>query len=97
MGLFDDDKENKCGWKWLTLFKDPKKDPYIDACTWHDNATSKGSWAEKNIPLDKVQKTFERQLDELDKNAGRPINGLLSRFYKFVTRKVSFLFWDGKK
>lgn len=91
-----EDPEIKCGWRWFTLFRRPKDDPYIDACEWHDKATTKGSWQEQHMSLSEVQNTFEQQLDSIDKRTGRNPNNWLHRFYVWATRRFTKFFWEGK-
>lgn len=96
MRIFDfftkEDPIRRCGWKIIRLYRDWKKDPYNEQCEWHDDATTEGSWLQHNVPSERIQQHFEDMVDEADRIAERPLNGRLSRLYKWVTKKATWIF-----
>lgn len=43
----------RCGWKMLSIYGNPKDDPYYAFCEWDDKATSEGSFESQLVSLDR--------------------------------------------
>lgn len=91
-----EDKTVQCGWKWLRVYRVPKHDPYLVVCEWDDKATTEGSPQQLiGISAKRLTQHFSDMIDAEDKRAGRPLNSPLARFYKFMHRQFSGLFYEG--
>lgn len=93
-----EDKIDRCGWKWLRLFRDHKTEPYSQACKIHDQETSAGSVSQQTSTLAEVQRRFEENLERerQAKYSGLGAYRLLGSFYKLITRYATRFFWEGK-
>lgn len=60
---YDETKEpDRCGVGPLST---DERDPYHDACAWHDKATLKRSWHALHMKVRKVNSVFKRQMREI--------------------------------
>lgn len=95
--LGGEDPISQCGWKWAHIYAKPQDDPYYDACVWHDEATSEGSWAQANMTPKQIQEEFVRLMDSIDATTGRDPNNLLKQFYTAMTHEFAGLFEESPK
>lgn len=91
-----EDPVTRCGWYALSLYDDPKADPYYDFCAWDDAATTSGSFESKIVTLERhieagldqitlIQSryppgSFEWELGEFYKKAWPHLVGLFQTF-----------------
>lgn len=94
-----EDNKERCGYKWLSIWKKPEDDPYFEACKTHDQETSPDSYAAKYEKLSDVQDRFERAVERARRirYSGLGAYRILGSFYKLVTRYLTWPFWEGKK
>ncbi len=93
-----EDPVTRCGWYFISLYSDPKKDPYYEFCEFDDLATSKGSAQERDVPLDRYIQTGLAQL-RLIQSRQKPDSfaWTLGEFYMHAWPKLVALFWEGKR
>ncbi len=93
-----EDPVTRCGWYLLSVYSDPKKDPYYDFCEWDDLATTKGSPQQRDVPLDRYIETGLAQL-ELIQSRYEPgtFEYELGTFYRGAWPHLVGLFWEGKR
>lgn len=87
----------QCGWRALSVYHNPKDDPYYDFCAWDDNGTTKGSLASKIISLDRW---VQQGLEQINLLQSRYDVGSeeweLGEYYKTIWPHVVGYFWEGK-
>lgn len=94
-----EDPIDRCGWKWLRIFPNWKREPFHDSCVIHDQETSAGSVSQEISSLDEVQRRFEENIERerAAKYSGIGAPRLLASFYKLVTRFATRFFWEGDR
>lgn len=94
---FGEDPVTQCGWRALSVYHNPKDDPYYDFCAWDDNGTTKGSYASRIIPL---ERWVEQGLYQLNLIQSKYPKGswayTLGDYYKAIWPHVVGLFWEGE-
>lgn len=95
---FGEDKVTRCGWYLFSVYRNPRKDPYYNFCSWDDNGTSNGSYASRVVPLDRwIEQGVEQiKLIQSKYEPGTFEHGL-GDFYAHVWPKLVPLFWEGKQ
>lgn len=88
-----DDPWTGCGISWL--WGTSEDDPFYEACVWHDEATTEGSWYQKNKTLDYVQRVFKRKIDSII--ARYPEYTIRGDAYKAIADLVTPFFWEGRQ
>lgn len=92
-----EDPVDQCGWKILRLVRDPKDDPYLEACKIDDKLTSSGSWAESHITLERLIENFMDEVNEIQKSySPKSWEYALGERYKLIYPHVIQYFWEGK-
>jgi hypothetical protein len=91
-----EDPVTRCGWRALSIYGNPKEDPYYDFCEWDDNATTKGSLESQIVPLTRHIQAGLDQLNEIQKRYPHGSEAwLLGQFYKKIWPHVVGFFWEG--
>lgn len=87
-----DDDHTGCG---ISPLATGKKDPFYEACRWHDEAYTNESWHEKNLKRREVDKQFYRQMLEIA--GGNLLLRAKAWIYYSLARTFGARFWEGKK
>lgn len=91
--LLPEDPVTRCGYFFLSIYRNPKDDPYFAFCVWDDNATAEGSEESKLVNLDRHIEAGIEQLRLLQSEF--PIGSWeyrLGDFYISVWSRAVFLF-----
>jgi len=80
-----------CGYWFLNTGKD---DSMIDACAWHDEAYTEGTWKNKNLTRKETDQWFLNQMLQIA--GGDKVK--IAKAYTFyaLTRTFGWMFWEGK-
>lgn len=93
-----EDPVQQCGWRFLKLVRDPLEDPYLEACKIDDKLTSKGSWGETHLSLERVIQNFLDEVTEIQQSySPKSAEYHLGELYKLIYPKVVGMFWEGTK
>lgn len=91
-----EDPVTRCGIYCISVYKNPKDDPYFLFCEWDDRGTTRGSYAQKYVTLERYIECGIEQLKLLQSRW--PVGSFeyeLGDLYLDIWPKVVPYYWEG--
>lgn len=89
--MLKDDKHEGCG---ISPLATGKRDPFFDACRWHDDAYVRNSWHQYNLKRKETDLYFLKQM--LSIAGDNPFLRARAYLYYRLARIFGRRFWEGK-